>query len=97
MPAVLGLPPQSVQTLMRRADVVAADKEGKFHVYPVRSIDEGVEILTGVEAGVAAADGSYDEGTVHGLVDLELQRLAKGWKTFAASDDKGEDRPEGSK
>jgi ATP-dependent Lon protease len=91
------IPSQNVQNLMLRADVVAAVTEGKFHVYPVRAIDEGIEILTGVEAGVAAADGDYEEGTVHGLVDRELQRLAKGWKTYAAFDDKGEGQPEGSK
>jgi ATP-dependent Lon protease len=91
------IPHQNVQNLMLRADVVAAVKEGKFHVYPVRTIDEGIEILTGIEAGVAGADGRYEEGTVHGLVDRELRRLAKGWKTFAASDDKGEGQPEGSK
>ena len=63
---------------MLRSDVVAAVKDGKFHVYPVRTIDEGIEILTGVEAGTPEADGGYPEGTVHGLVDRELQRLAKG-------------------
>jgi lon-related putative ATP-dependent protease len=91
------IPHQNVQNLMLRSDVVAAVKDGKFHIYPVRTIDEGIEILTGVEAGVAAADGSYKDGTVHGLVDLELQRLAKGWKSFAASEDKGDGHPEGSK
>jgi ATP-dependent Lon protease len=78
------IPRQNVQNLMLRSEVVAAVQEGKFHVYPVRTIDEGVEILTGVEAGEAAEDGSYPEGTVHFLVDRELQRLAKGWKAFAA-------------
>jgi len=91
------IPHQNVQNLMLRADVVAAVKEGKFHVYPVRTIDEGIEILTGVEAGAAADDGSYPEGTVHFLVDGELQRLAKGWKAFAAPEDKREGPAEGSK
>jgi lon-related putative ATP-dependent protease len=86
------IPQQNVQNLMLRADVVAAVKEGNFHVFPVRSIDEGIEILTGVEAGQVREDGSYEEGTVHFLVDRELQRLAKGWKKFATPDDKGEGR-----
>ena len=84
------IPHQNTQNLMLRADVVAAVREGKFHVYPVRTIDDGIEILTGVEAGLVREDGSYEEGTVHGLVDRELQRLADGWKSFSGGNDKGE-------
>jgi ATP-dependent Lon protease len=91
------IPHQNVQNLMLRADVVAAVKDGKFHVYPVKTIDEGIEILTGVEAGAAEAEGDYPDGTVHGLVDRELQRLAKGLKAFAAPGEKGEGLPDGSK
>jgi predicted ATP-dependent protease len=78
------IPHQNVQNLMLRSDVVAAVEAGKFHVFPVRTIDDGIEILTGIEAGTANADGRYPEGTVHGLVDQELQRLAKGLKEFTA-------------
>ncbi len=88
------IPQQNVQNLMLRAEIVDAVKGGKFHVYPVRTIDEGIEILTGVEAGAAGEDGSFPEGTVHFLVDRELQRLAKGWKAYAAADEKGEGKPE---
>ena len=84
------IPHQNVQNLMLRADVVDAVKEGKFHVYPVKTIDEGIEILTGVEAGAPDAKGDYPDGTVHGLVDRELQRLAKGLKAFGGPEDKGE-------
>jgi lon-related putative ATP-dependent protease len=91
------IPQQNVPNLMLRADVVAAVKEGRFHVYPIRTIDEGIEILTGVEAGAAGADSGYEEGTVHGLVDRELERLARGWKSFAGGGDRGEAEPEGSK
>ena len=91
------IPHQNVQNLMLRADVVAAVKDGRFHVYPVRTIDEGIEILTGVEAGTAGADGEYPDGTVHFLVDRELQRLAKGLKEFNAPEDKGDGGPEAKK
>jgi lon-related putative ATP-dependent protease len=91
------IPHQNVQNLMLRSDVVDAVREGTFHVYPVRTIDEGIEILTGVEAGAADKDGNYPEGTVHFLVDRELQRLARGWKAFAAPGDKGESSGEGPK
>ena len=90
------IPRQNVQNLMLRAEVVDAVREGRFHVYPVGTVDEGIEILTGVEAGAAGGDGGYPEGTVHFLVDRELQRLAKGWKAYAA-EDKGEGPAEGGK
>jgi ATP-dependent Lon protease len=80
------IPRQNVQNLMLRGEVVEAVREGRFHVYPVRTIDEGIEILTGVEAGAPDERGAYEEGTVHFLVDRELQRLAKSWKAFATAD-----------
>jgi lon-related putative ATP-dependent protease len=91
------IPHQNVQNLMLRADVVAAVKDGRFHVYPVRTIDEGIEILTGVEAGTAGDGGEYPDGTVHFLVDRELQRLAQGLKEFNAPGGKGEGGPEAKK
>jgi lon-related putative ATP-dependent protease len=91
------IPHQNAQNLMLRPDVVEAVKAGKFHVYTVRTIDEGIEILTGIEAGVADGDGAYPEGTVHGLVDRELQRLAQGWKSFAGLGERIEGAPEGGK
>jgi ATP-dependent Lon protease len=84
------IPHQNVRNLMLRSDIVNSVREGKFHVYPVHTIDQGIEILTGVEAGVQDANGDYPDGTVHGLVDRELQRLAKGLKAFSAPDEKGE-------
>jgi ATP-dependent Lon protease len=91
------IPHQNVQNLMLRTDVVEAVKEGKFHVYPVKAIDEGIEILTGVEAGRARDDGTFEEGTVHFLVDRELQRLAQGLKAFSGGEEKGpENEPSNS-
>jgi ATP-dependent Lon protease len=70
---------------MLRQDVVDAVKEGKFHVYPVHTIDQGIEILTGVKAGKKLEDGSFEKDTLNAIVDEELQRLAKSWKTFSAT------------
>lgn len=69
---------------MLRQDVVDAVKEGKFHVYPVHTIDKGIEILTGVKAGKKLEDGSFEKDTLNAIVDEELQRLAKSWRTFTA-------------
>ncbi|MBN2200013.1 MAG: AAA family ATPase [Candidatus Aminicenantes bacterium] len=77
------IPHQNARNLMLRQDVVEAVAKGKFHVYPVKTVDEGFEILTGVEAGKRRKDGSFEEGTAHFLVDRELQRLARSWKEYA--------------
>jgi ATP-dependent Lon protease len=79
------IPQQNTQNLMLRLEVVEAVAQGKFHIYPVKTIDEGIEILTGVKAGDIKEDGTFEEGTVHYLVDKELQRLAKTWKGFGPS------------
>ena len=85
------IPHQNIQNLMLRTDVVEAVKAGKFHIYPVKTIDDGIEILTGVEAGRALEDGTFEDGTVHFLVDRELQRLARGLKAFAGGEEKAKD------
>ncbi|MGB6865793.1 MAG: ATP-binding protein [Candidatus Aminicenantaceae bacterium] len=82
------IPQQNVQNLMLRKDVVEAVAKGQFHIYPVKNIDQGIEILTGIKAGKTKKDGSFEEGTVNYMVDEEMQRLAKSWKTFAASAEK---------
>jgi len=76
------IPVQNVRNLMLRRDVVAAAAEGRFHIYPVRTIDEGIEILTGVPAGRKSEDGTWEERTVNFLVDRELERLAHASKGF---------------
>ena len=78
------IPRRNVQDLMLRRDVVEAVKEGRFHIYPIESIDEGIKILTGIEAGERKEDGSFEEGTINALVDRELQRLASAWKSFSS-------------
>ncbi len=78
------IPHQNVKNLMLRHDVVAAVEKGSFSIYSIKTIDEGIEILTGVKAGRRKKDGTFPEGTVNFLVDQELDRLAKSWKTFSA-------------
>jgi predicted ATP-dependent protease len=61
--------------LMLRRDVVDAIAKGRFHIYTVRSVDQGIEVLTGVRAGRRLKDGRYQGETVHGLVDDTLRRF----------------------
>jgi len=67
------IPYQNIDELTLNDEVIEAVRAGKFHIYPVKTIDEGIEILTGVPAGQPQPDGSYPEGTVHYLVNKKLQ------------------------
>jgi predicted ATP-dependent protease len=79
------IPDSNVQNLMLKEEVVSAVKEGKFHVFPVKTIDEGIEILTGVKAGGRQDNGSFDEGSVNFLVDRRLREMADRLKQFSPS------------
>lgn len=83
------IPHLNVDDLMLRKDVVEAVKEGKFHIYPVKSIDQGIEVLTGVEAGERLEDGRFKEGTVNGLVDNRLIELGTKIKEFEGGGEEG--------
>jgi lon-related putative ATP-dependent protease len=76
------IPAQNVGDLMLRRDVVEAVAEGRFSVIPVRTVDEGIQILTGVEAGQRGQDGTFPEGTVNYLVDRKLREMAEGMRQF---------------
>ncbi|MDD4953237.1 MAG: ATP-dependent protease, partial [Desulfovibrionaceae bacterium] len=76
------IPEPNVKDLMLRKDVVRAVAEGRFHVWAVRDIDQGIEILTGVRAGKRKKDGSYPKGSVNQLVDHRLRQLAEGLRDF---------------
>jgi lon-related putative ATP-dependent protease len=76
------IPASNVKNLMLKEEVVEAVKKRKFHIWPVGSIDEGIEVLTGVPAGVRGSDGAFPENTVHGRVDKRLSELAERIKSF---------------
>jgi predicted ATP-dependent protease len=69
---------------MLQQEVVDAVNESKFHVYAVSTVDEGIEILTGVEAGVKGEDGAYPENSINYKVDKKLKEMAARLRQFAA-------------
>ena len=79
------IPASNVIHLMLNDEVVQAVAKGEFHVYPVGSIDEGIAILTGIDAGVQAADGKYPQGSINQLVEQRLSLFAA--KARASSSD----------
>ena len=84
------IPVQNVGNLMLRQDVVEAVRQGRFHIYAVPSIDDGIEILTGIPAG-AKVNGSYPEGTVNYLVEKRLSEFAERMKKFGGPEAAKED------
>jgi lon-related putative ATP-dependent protease len=82
------IPESNVLDLMLRKDVVDAVAQGQFHIYAVKTIDQGIELLTGTPAGEPDADGKYPPGTVHFLVHQKLADLAKGLKKFSEQEEK---------
>ncbi len=76
------IPHQNIQNLMLKPNIVEAVESGMFHVYPVKTIDKGISILTGIQAGEQLENSEFEEGTVNFMVDRELQRLAKSWQSF---------------
>lgn len=76
------IPAQNLANLMLREEVVDAVRAGTFHVYAVRTIDEGLEVLTALPAGQAAEDGTYPEGTLNHRISQRLTSLAERLRRF---------------
>lgn len=88
------VPAANVPHLLLREELVEAIAAGRFHVYPVTTIDEGIELLTGVEAGAPDPEGRFPEGSVNARVAARLQALAERARAFAAGGEGGE-KPHG--
>ncbi len=81
------IPDSNVQHLMLRDDVVQAVSEGKFHVYSIESIDQGIELLTDMSAGELDDEGNYPEDTINGKVQARLKKFADAEDGNGASED----------
>ena len=86
------IPVQNVGHLMLHSEVIEAVNQGLFHVWAVATIDEGIEILTGIPAGAAGEDGAFPDDTIHGKVMKRLlgwmKRSAELKKEFSGKGDK---------
>ncbi len=74
------IPIQNVRNLHLQKDVIESVKERKFHIYAISTIDEGIEILTGVPAGKQNSDGKYPAGTINYLVYEKLKKYYENSK-----------------
>lgn len=71
------IPETNVKNLMLREDVRAAVAAGNFHIYPIRHVDEGIEILTGIPAGQPDEEGHYPQGSLNAMIAERLEQVAK--------------------
>ncbi|MRR35168.1 ATP-dependent protease, partial [bacterium] len=90
------IPKSNERHLMLNDEVVQAVRDGKFHIWSVETIDQGIEVLTGVAAGEKQEDGTWPGGTINHLVDKRLREMIESMKKFGASE-KDDKKPEGEK
>ncbi len=83
------IPASNVKHLMLRADIVAAAKAGQFHIYPIETIDQGIERLTGLAAGERGDDGQFPEGSINQLVEAKLASYTEAMHRHSG---RGEDK-----
>lgn len=83
------IPAANVRNLVVRADVLDAVAQGRFHIYPIRTIDEGIELLSGVRAGTV-----NEPDTINGRVSKRLHELATSIRKFGSDKKEGSDGEE---
>jgi predicted ATP-dependent protease len=71
-------------------EVREAVEKGDFHIWAVETVDEGIEILTGMPAGERDRDGKWPEGTINQKVDQRLLKMAETLHRFGKGDEKGD-------
>jgi lon-related putative ATP-dependent protease len=81
------IPRRNLRQLMLRKDVVDHVRQGRFHVWAVSSIDEGLSVLSGAHPGIRARAGSYPKDSLYGRADTRLRTLAEHVRRFATPGD----------
>ncbi len=75
------IPEQNIKDLMLKEEIILSVKNGEFHIYPIKQVEEGIEILTGIKAGKRGKDNFFEKNTVYGLVEQKLKRMYEKSKT----------------
>ena len=76
------IPRTNIQNLILSREVQAAIAQGAFHIYAIESVDQGIEILTGLPSGIRGKDGHFSKDTVNGIVERRLREMAAQVKNF---------------
>jgi lon-related putative ATP-dependent protease len=77
------IPLANVRHLMLRQEVVEAVDAGRFHIYPVEHVDQGIELLTGLRAGELEEDDGYPEDSINGRVVVRLEEIARKQREYS--------------
>jgi lon-related putative ATP-dependent protease len=88
------IPSKNVKHLMIKQEVVDAVREGKFFIYPIDKVGEGMEIFTGIPMGELREDGAYPEGSVNYLVARRLAEISEAMKEKKKEEAKDKDKEE---
>ncbi|MDI6801088.1 MAG: AAA family ATPase [Thermodesulfovibrionales bacterium] len=86
------IPRRNVKHLMLRHEVVNAIREGKFSIYPIDYVEEGMEVLTGMPAGELKEDGTYPEGTLNYLVMKRFDEISKALEKKKEKEEEKEEK-----
>ena len=90
------IPASNVENLMLHTDVIEAARARQFKIFPVSTIDQGIELLTGCPAGKRQRNGRFPEGSVNALVERQLREFAQTRRRFADTDGKAEGKGGGA-
>lgn len=71
------IPEQNIDNLMLRHEVIDAVRKNQFHIYAIKTVEEGLELLTGLKAGERGPDGKFPEGTIYARVEARLREIRK--------------------
>lgn len=88
------IPAANVKNLMLNKEVVTAVSENQFHIYPIATIDQGIEVLTDVPAGELDENDNYPEGTINQRVIERLENMTEAKRAYGESEE-DEDEIEG--
>ena len=91
------IPRSNVKHLMLRQDVVDAVSTGRFSIHAVETIDQGIELLTGVSAGARDDKGLFPEGSINGRVEAKLVDYSERMRHFAAKPQPGDSKDKEAK
>lgn len=91
------IPAGNVRNLMLREDIREAARRGQFHIYPISSVDEGLTILTGTDAGEPNEAGEFPPDSINGLVVARLTTFTEKQREYSNSSRSGDEREEDDK
>jgi len=88
------IPERNVKHLMLKQEVVDAVKDGRFSIYAISKVEEGLEILTGMTAGEMKEDGTYPEGTINYLIMKRFDEISKALEKKKEKDEEKQEKKE---